>query len=263
MKTKNILSTLTLTLGLVWAGPLRAQTNQVNDQTKQLTDDTKQISAQTSPWTFDVSLYGVAAGMSGDITARGIPADLNVSFGQVLDNLKFGAMGTARVGYDRWSLSTDVIYMDLGVSKGTVSADMQQWLVQPMLGYRLCPYFEVTAGTRYNNLSATIQGTGPLGNFRSTSGTVEWWDPVIGGRVSVPLFKTLSFDVMGDVGGFNVGSELTWQALPMLNWRFSKWGSIQAGYRWLFSDYSQGSGTSQFRYDILTQGPQIGFTLSF
>jgi hypothetical protein len=92
---------------------------------------------------------------------------------------------------------------------------------------------------------------------------VEWWDPVIGGRVSVPLFKTLSIDVMGDVGGFDVASELTWQALPMLNWHFSKWGSIQVGYRWLFTDYSQGSGSSQFRYNILTQGPQIGFTLSF
>ena len=243
MKHKRLF-TLTLTLAaalLPWA--LRAE--------------------ETNHWSFDVSLYGVAAGMSGDVTVKGIPANVDVGFDKVLDNLKFGAMGSARVGYDRWSLFTDVIYMDLGASKGPVSVDVQQWLVQPMLGYRLCPFFELTAGTRYNNLSATIQGTGPLGNFRSTSGTMEWWDPVIGGRASVPLVKTLSFDVMGDVGGFDVASELTWQALPMLNWHFSKWGSIQVGYRWLFTDYSQGSGSRQFRYNILTQGPQIGFTLSF
>ena len=218
---------------------------------------------ETKHWSFDASLYGVAAGMSGDMTVKGISTDLNVGFDKVLDHLKFGAMGTVKVGYDRFSLSTDVIYMDLGASKGPVSAEAQQWLVQPMLGYRLCSFFEVTAGTRYNNLSATIQGTGPLGNFRSASGTVEWWDPVIGGRVSVPLFKTLSFDVMGDVGGFDVSSSLTWQAQPLLNWHFTKWGSIQAGYRWLYTDYSQGSGTSKFRYDILTQGPQVGFSLSF
>ena len=243
MKSKqNFIAALSLALGLTSALPLSAQTNH---------------------WTIDVSLYGVAAGMSGDVTVKGIPADLNVGFDQILDHLSFGAMGTVRVGYDRWSLSTDVIYMDLEASKGPVSADMQQWLVQPMLGYRICRYFEVTAGTRYNNLSAAIQGTGPLGNFRSTSGTVGWWDPVIGGRVSVPLFKTLSFDVMGDVGGFDVNSRLTWQAQPMLNWRFTKWGSVQAGYRWIYTDYSQGSGTSQFRYDILTQGPQVGFTFHF
>jgi hypothetical protein len=243
VKTKNILSTLTLTLGLAWAGPL---------------------GAQTSHWTFDASLYGVAAGMSGDVTVKGIPADVDVGFDKIWDNLKFGAMGTVRVGYDRWSLSTDVIYMDLEASQGTVSASAQQWCVQPMLGYRLCRYFEVTAGSRYNNLNAMVEGTRPpLGQFFATSDTVGWWEPVIGGRMSIPLLKTLSFDVMGDVGGFNVGSDLTWQALPVLNWKFCKWGSVQAGYRWLFTDYSQGSGTSQFRYNILTQGPQVGFTVHF
>jgi hypothetical protein len=242
MKPISILSALTFTLGLAWAGPLSAQTNL---------------------WTFDASLYGVAAGMSGDVTIKGITADVDVGFDKVLENLKFGAMGTVRVGYDRWSVSADVIYMDLGASKGTVSADVQQWLVQPMLGYKICRYFEVTAGTRYNNLSAKIEGTGPLGNFRASSGTVEWWDPVFGGRASLPLFKTLSFEVMGDVGGFDVGSKLTWQAQPLLNWRFTNWGSVQAGYRWLSTDYSQGSGANQFRYNILTQGPQLGFALSF
>jgi len=214
-------------------------------------------------WSFDVSLYGVAAGMSGDMTVKGIPADVDVGFDKILENLKFGAMGTVRVGYDRWSLSTDLIYMDLEASKGTASASAQQWLVQPMLGYRLCSYFELTAGTRYNNLDASLEAIGPLGYSRSVSDAVEWWDPVIGGRVRVPLFKKLSLEVMGDVGGFDVGSDLTWQAQPLLNWRFTQWGSLQAGYRWLYSDYSQGSGAGQFRYSILTQGPQLGFTVHF
>jgi hypothetical protein len=241
-RTQNLLAVFGLAFGLTGALPLSAQANS---------------------WTFDASLYGVAAGMSGDMTVKGIPADIDVEFDKIWDNLKFGAMGSVRAGYGRWSLSTDVIYMDLGASKGSVRADMQQWLVQPMLGYTISRYFEVTAGARYNNLSATIEGTGPLGVFRSASGTVDWWDPVIGARISVPLVETLSLDVMGDVGGFGVGSDLTWQALPTLNWRFSKWASVQAGYRLLYSDYSQGSGNNQFGYDILTHGPQIGFTFHF
>ena len=43
----------------------------------------------------------------------------------------------------------------------------------------------------------------------------------------------------------------------------TKWGSLQAGYRWVYVDYETGSGTSRFRYDVLTQGPQLGFTLHF
>jgi hypothetical protein len=273
MKTKNILAIFTLAMGLAGAGPLSAQTNiaaetsssgqtNLNIQTNSSTEIS--LGAETSPWSFDASLYGVAAGMSGDMTVKGIPVDLNVGFDTVLSHLKFGAMGTAKVGYDRWSLSVDVIYMDLGASQGPVTAEMQQSLVQPMLGFKLCNYFELTAGARYNNLNAVIQGNlPPFGRFYSSSGNVAWWDPVIGARGRVPLFRKFSFDYMGDVGGFGAGSALTWQAEPLLNWQFTKWGSIQAGYRWLYTDYSQGSGRSQFRYNVLTQGPQVGFTLHF
>jgi hypothetical protein len=242
MRTKGALNTLTVTSALSCVSQLKAETNL---------------------WSFELSLYGVAAGMSGDVTVKGIPAEVDVGFDNVLENLKFGAMGTARVAYDRWSLSTDVIYLSLEASECPATVDVEQWLVQPMLGYRLCRFFELTAGARYNNLATTLEATGPLGNSRSVSDDVGWWDPVIGARASVPIFKTLSFDIIGDLGGFNVGSDLTWQAQPMLNWRFTKWGSLQAGYRWLFTDYSKGSGTSEFRYDILTQGPQLGFTLDF
>jgi len=62
-----------------------------------------------NPWTLDVSLYGLAAGMSGDVTVRGFTSDLDVGFDKVWDNLEFSAMGTVRVGFERWALNTEVI----------------------------------------------------------------------------------------------------------------------------------------------------------
>ena len=59
--------------------------------------------------------------MSGDVTVRGVPADLNVGFDAIADNLEFGAMGKIRLGYDRWAITTDVVYMGLGASKNGVS----------------------------------------------------------------------------------------------------------------------------------------------
>lgn len=219
--------------------------------------------ADKSDWIFDVSLYGVAAGMSGNVTAKGVPADIDVGFDQILENLKMGGMGTVRVGYDRWSLSADVIYMDLAGSKGTTSVEAQQWLVQPMLGYQLCPGFAMTAGTRYNNLDVTVQTTTPLGSFRATSGTIAWWDPILGAQVGLPLGKKFSFNFSGDIGGFGVGSDLTWQAYPYFDWQFAKCASLQLGYRFLYTDYESGSGATLFKYDILTSGPQVGFTFHF
>ena len=67
----------------------------------------------------------------------------------------------------------------------------------------------------------------------------------------------------GDIGGFGAGSEFTWQVFPFVDWRFAKWGSLQAGYRWLYMDYETGSGADRFEYDMLNQGAQLGFTVHF
>src|SRR3954471_9620165 len=114
--------------------------------------------ADTSPWSFDSAMYLLAAGMSGTITAGPIKSDVDVGFDKVVEHLKFGAMGTARIGYDRWALTTDVMYLHLGGSKGPASADLEQWGVEPTLSYSVCKYFEPLAGMRYNNLSGDLSG---------------------------------------------------------------------------------------------------------
>ena len=214
---------------------------------------------ETNHWSFDASLYGLAAGMSGNVAVKGVPADVNVGFDEVWKNLKFGAMGTARVGYDQWALSTDVIYMDLGASKGAFNAGVEQWMVQPALEYSFCRYFDAYAGARYNSIHLSLNG--PIGV--NPSGTQDWWDPIIGSRIHLPFGEKFSFNVSGDIGGFGAGSELTWQAFPFFNWQFTQLASLQAGYRFLYTDYHTGSGLNYFKYDVLTCGPQIGFTFHF
>jgi hypothetical protein len=68
---------------------------------------------EADKWTLDVSLYGLAARMSGNVGIGPVNADLNVGFDKILDNLEFGAMGKVRVGYGPWALTTDVIQYDM------------------------------------------------------------------------------------------------------------------------------------------------------
>ncbi len=231
---------------------------------------------EASEWSFDVSLYGLAVGMSGDIGIGPINADVDAGFDTIWDNLEFGAMGTVRVGYNRWALSTDVIYMGLGASRNGVTVDFDQWMVEPTLSYRVCKYFEPLAGVRYNNLSGELRGPnlqrrgpgilpgpGLLDGPGVRSGTQDWWDPIVGANFHLPFARNFSFNVRGDIGGFGVGSDFTWQAFPCVSWQFAKWGSLQAGYRWVYIDYETGSGASRFKYDILNQGPQFGVTFHF
>jgi hypothetical protein len=237
MKSKTLLS-LALVAGL-WPAIVRAE--------------------EPNAWTCDVTLYGLAAGMSGDVMIRGVPADVDLGFDKIWDNLEFGAMGSVRLGYERWALTTDVIYMDLSASKNAVTVDFEQLVIEPTLSYQISRNFEVLAGARYNQLDGQIRG--PLGI--NPSGTRSWWDPIVGGNVVFPLGEKFSLNVRGDIGGFGVGSDLAWQAFPSVGWQISKACSLHAGYRWVYMDYAEGSGGSEFQYDMLTQGPQLGFTIHF
>src|SRR5436305_8646391 len=89
---------------------------------------------ENNKWTLDVSLYGLAAGMDGEVGIGPANAQVDFGFDKVWDNLEFGAMGKIRVGYDRWALTTDVIYMGLGASTANgVGLDFDQWVVETTL----------------------------------------------------------------------------------------------------------------------------------
>jgi len=48
---------------------------------------------ESNKWLFDFTLYGMAAGMSGQTTVKGLNANVDVGFDDVLEHLLFGAMG--------------------------------------------------------------------------------------------------------------------------------------------------------------------------
>jgi opacity protein-like surface antigen len=84
---------------------------------------------------------------------------------------------------------------------------------------------------------------------------------MIGARVTVDITDRLNFRLKGDIGGFGVGSDFTWNVLAGLGYRFS--GNITAllGYRYLYMDYK--TGTSRARYDVTMQGPMAGVMFAF
>ena len=63
----------------------------------------------------------------------------------------------------------------------------------------------------------------------------------------------------GDIGGFDVGSELTWQVYGGLEFQLSPLWHFGVGYRHLSVDYTSGG----FTYDVNTSGPQIELGFKF
>jgi hypothetical protein len=214
------------------------------------------------PWQWEVSAYMLGASLDGKTGAGPIVVDVDQSFSEILENLEFGFMGRARATRGAWSFGTDVIYMGLGASADRpnldIHVDVDQWAAEFNVGYQLAPIFRSLIGVRYNQLSTAIelQGIG-----RSTSGKVDWWDPFIGGILTLPIGERWNFQLHADIGGFAIGaaSDLAWQIEMLVNWSFTPRTALMMGYRWISIDYDHNG----FVYDMLSQGPQLGITMRF
>ena len=86
----------------------------------------------------------------------------------------------------------------------------------------------------------------------------EWFDGFGGVRLGHEFGEQKEWSVSGraDVGAG--GSDLTWSATMLAAWQFTKWGSLNAGYKWLAYDYNTGSGPSRFSWDVTYEGPIAG-----
>jgi hypothetical protein len=172
-----------------------------------------------------------------------------------------------------------------------VKADFEQAIVEAGVayeiwsnGYRGAPggtAFDLVAGARYwhqkTEVSADLTTTLGLGGVNgitisgnraiAASGSVDWVDPFIGARVRHRLAPGQEVMLRGDVGGFDVGSQFTWQVIGAYTWQLCMTNGIAIdgylGYRALSVDYSQGSGTSKYEFDAITHGPVLGATMRF
>jgi hypothetical protein len=119
------------------------------------------------------------------------------------------------------------------------------------------------AGGEFNSLDASFKASKPTGSEAESNQT--WFDPLIGGRLTAPGTGRWTLVLQGHVGGFGVGSDLTWQLYPVIGYRFSRVLSGFAGYRVLDIDYKSGGNEtdSNFTYDVTTFGPELGIGFHF
>lgn len=98
------------------------------------------------------------------------------------------------------------------------------------------------------------------GTDRAVQNTVDWFDPIVGARVTAGVTKRWTLFLSGDVGGWNAGdesSDFTWQAMIGSRIALSEHWSLQTGYRAL------GIERSDALSDAILHGPQIGALFRF
>ncbi len=104
-----------------------------------------------------------------------------------------------------------------------------------------------------------LRGALVNGASRSVEETVDWLDPIVGFRVGGDVTDRISLYLLGDIGGWGVGtaSDLTWQGVLGGSFNLSEHWSLTGAYRALGVNRD-----SAIRNTIL-YGPQFGAIYRF
>ncbi len=148
------------------------------------------------------------------------------------------------------TLFADYQYANLDPSTETpvgrsVGVDLTDQAFEVGAGYRVATFgindLQVLGGARYirQDLEVDINPGIQLADVRE-----HWWDGFIGLRIFTHITDNLTFIGRGDVG--TGGSDITWNVLALIDYRFKNWGSVFCGYRWFDIDYDSGDGMDRF-----------------
>jgi hypothetical protein len=96
---------------------------------------------------------------------------------------------------------------------------------------------------------------------------IQWVDPVFGVRVRHQFTPHQELTVRGDIGGFGLGSQFSWQAVAVYSyaWELDGGQKLAAllGFRALGVNYSSGSGPDAVGINETLYGPIIGVSYRF
>lgn len=233
-------------------------------------------------WEFDFSIYGWYSGIDSTIKLPNSPGagqSTSIDASDILANLEMIFMGGLEARYNKWSVITDVIYMDVSAEKNqtlsvqpqgipvnaAVNLDLASWVVHGGIGYEVVQAergtLAVVGGVRYLSADAdvTLGLTGPLGIIQRApeqSGSVAVLDGILGIRGTIQLNDNWYLPYYADIG--TGGSDLTWQALLGVGYRFS-WGDVKLAYRHIGYDF----GEDSVLQDMDLSGPLLGVGFRF
>ena len=223
-----------------------------------------------SDWHFASTFYAWISDLEGNLRPAGPiePVKVDLSYGKVLEHLKFAGFGAFEVRKDRLIFMTDLTYAHLGASSGIeirdvdlIDAELDATAFTATLlgGYRVAEGkvdVDLLAGGRLVVSDTDLILSGPQ---RTVEGDVtkSWIDPIVAVQIGVPVGAKTTLTVYGDVGGG--ASDFTWQTTIGVQHRISSHWHLTAGWRHYEVDYDKG----EFLYDVKQSGPVLGARFEF
>ena len=224
---------------------------------------------EKAKWHYLTEIYLMFPSMSGEIGIADLPpAEVDADAGDIFGHLKMGMMLYLEATNDNWSITSDLLYMKLGqdVTPGTIitggEITMKQYAWEVAGLKRITPWLEGGLGGRLVSLYTGLD-IETINEPRDGSASKTWFDPIILVRSQGAIKGKWLLQFRGDIGGFGVGSDFSWQIQAYAGYRFSKLFQTTIGYRYIGINYDKGEGLERFRYDINTYGPVLRLGFNF
>jgi len=247
--------------------------------------------SESGAWEYSVIPFMWAISVRGESAIGAAPpADIDLTFTDVLKNINFGLMGRFEATNGQWKfygsglgaiLSGDKrkgaavaidVDIDTAIVEGGVQYRVGEWPMEVtnMNGLSDRSFtFDVLAGARWSYQNIEIEGmvNPPLPFLPAVpinvSAIEDWIDPFVGVEVVVDISDNWDLIVHQDVGGFGVSSDFTSNTVFGLKRTWKENRKIFIGYRALYTDYETGNGSNLFTYDAWLHGPMVGAYFPF
>ena len=201
-----------------------------------------QITPESVPWRYSVKPYLFLSGVSGSITSDNVTFPINSSFSELVENLRFGGFVSLAATKGQWGFWADLEYISLkGSGSGRVPVDL---ILDTLIGELDATYspspgssLRFVGGVRLFDVSQSLVVSDDPAAEVST--TVV--DPIVGAVGTWDLGENWVYQMRGDIGGFGVGSEFTYQLMLEFQWQISESVGLPFGYRVLSYQIRQDS----------------------
>ena len=256
--------------------------------------------APADRWTYSLTPYLWLPSMEGNLRygpppLGGASANVSIDADTLLGGLNMVFMGAAEARKGRWSITTDLMYIDIGsdsskissidfnpgggpINIATASIDLGtetqvKATAWTLIGgysaiYQPRATMDIVGGFRYLNmkattdwqLSATVVGPAGSQNFAqsgSVSKSQDFLDAIVGVRGQFKVGDGNWFvPYHFDVGAGD--SKLTWQAIVGVGYAY-KWGDLLFSYRYLTYE----TGSDKLMKDLTLSGVGMGVKFRF
>jgi hypothetical protein len=186
-------------------------------------------------WSFDISPYVWGAGLDGSIAAfPGAPeADVDVNFKDILENLDLAGMALVHLRYQRVAVYMDLVYTSVSADQETPlgilfdDVELESEIFIGTFGGAYRPIetehasLDLLAGVRVWSVDTVLQLEGDALLDQEFEHGENWVDPIIGLHGTYQFENGIFLTSLSQVGGFGVGSDLTWDSFAGIGSRFN------------------------------------------